>query len=106
MHPEMYNFKKITAVPRGDEIIDVVLMRTQRKTPTVIHPGYKISRIRKFYMRKVKFTEQTCTEKLGVILSEFPRLDVRPWGGGGGGSGLVAHGELAPRRTSTPSTRP
>lgn len=57
------------------EMIDIVLMRTQRKTPTVIHPGYKITRIRNFYMRKVKFTQQTVDEKFGDMLLEFPRLD-------------------------------
>lgn len=56
-------------------MIDIILTRTQRKTPTVIHPGYKITRIRAFYMRKVKFTQQTIDEKLGAILQEFPRLD-------------------------------
>lgn len=79
----VYNFKRITVVPAGAEIIDVVLARTQRKTPTVVHPGFKISRIRKFYMRKVKFTEQTISEKLTMIIQEFPRLDVRGWGGAG-----------------------
>lgn len=49
----------------------------QRKTPTVIHPGYKISRIRSFYMRKVKFTQETISERLGAIIADFPRLDVR-----------------------------
>jgi nucleolar GTP-binding protein len=71
----VYNFKKIQPIPNATEFIDIVLTRTQRKTPTVIHPGYKITRIRSFYMRKVKFTEQTVTEKLGAILFEFPRLD-------------------------------
>ena len=52
-----------------------VLMRTQRKTPTVIHPGYSINRIRSFYMRKVKFTQQTISERLGAIVADFPRLD-------------------------------
>lgn len=56
-------------------MIDIVLTRTQRKTPTVIHPGYKITRIRNFYMRKVKFTQQTIGEKLGATLQDFPRLD-------------------------------
>lgn len=56
-------------------MIDIVLTRTQRKTPTVIHPGYKIVRIRNFYMRKVKFTQQTIEEKLGAMLQDFPRLD-------------------------------
>lgn len=56
-------------------MIDIVLTRTQRKTPTVIHPGFKITRIRNFYMRKVKFTQQTIDEKLAAMLHDFPRLD-------------------------------
>lgn len=44
----VYNFKKMHAVATSTELIDIVLMRTQRKTPTVIHPGYKITRIRNF----------------------------------------------------------
>lgn len=71
----VYNFKKIAPIPGANEMIDIVLTRTQRKTPTVIHPGYKITRIRNFYMRKIKFTQQTIDEKLGAILQEFPRLD-------------------------------
>lgn len=61
-------------------MVDIVLTRTQRKTPTVIHPGYKISRIRSFYMRKVKFTQQTIAERLGNIVEHFPRLnDIHPF---------------------------
>jgi len=71
----VYNFKKIQPIPGATEFIDIVLTRTQRKTPTVIHPGYKIQRIRSFYMRKVKFTEQTINEKLSAMLTDFPRLD-------------------------------
>ncbi|CAM9660418.1 unnamed protein product, partial [Discosporangium mesarthrocarpum] len=71
----VYNFKKMAPVPPADAFLDIVLTRTQRKTPTVIHPGYKISRIRSFYMRKVKFTQETMSERLGQIISDFPRLD-------------------------------
>ena len=71
----VYNFKKIEPIPSSTEFIDIVLTRTQRKTPTVIHPGYKIQRIRSFYMRKVKYTEQTINEKLSAMLTDFPRLD-------------------------------
>jgi len=61
-------------------MVDIVLTRTQRKTPTVVHPGYKISRIRSFYMRKVKFTQQTIQERLGGIVEAFPRLnDIHPF---------------------------
>ena len=70
-----YNFKSIHAVPPGKEIIDIVLSKTQRGTPTVIHAGYKIQRIRAFYMRKVKFTAETIHERLQQILDEFPKLD-------------------------------
>ncbi|GLE07807.1 hypothetical protein PINS_up018473 [Pythium insidiosum] len=71
----VYKFKKIVPVPPATEFIDIVLTRTQRKTPTVIHPTYAISRIRAIYMRKVKFTQQTCQERLSQIIDDFPRLD-------------------------------
>ncbi|KAI8324407.1 P-loop containing nucleoside triphosphate hydrolase protein [Martensiomyces pterosporus] len=71
----IYNFKRIAPVPEAGDFLDIVLSKTQRKTPTVIHPGYKISRIRNFYMRKVKFTQDSFDEKLRQILEEFPLLD-------------------------------
>lgn len=70
-----YNFKTIQTVPPLSDFLDIVLSKTQRKTPTVVHKGYAISRIRNFYMRKVKYTQQTFDEKLGHIVQEFPRLD-------------------------------
>ncbi|XVE62145.1 hypothetical protein DITRI_Ditri06bG0095300 [Diplodiscus trichospermus] len=70
-----YNFKKITVVPNGKDFIDIILSRTQRQTPTVVHKGYAISRLRQFYMRKVKYTQQNFHEKLSTIIDEFPRLD-------------------------------
>lgn len=59
------------------DFIDIVLSKTQRKTPTVIHKQYRIGRIRHFYMRKVKFAQQTFHDKLTMILTEFPKLEVR-----------------------------
>ncbi|KAL3829049.1 hypothetical protein ACJIZ3_017851 [Penstemon smallii] len=70
-----YNFKKITVVPTGKDFIDIILSRTQRQTPTQVHKGYSVSRLRQFYMRKVKFTQQNFHEKLSTIIDEFPRLD-------------------------------
>ena len=70
-----YNFKKITVVPNGKDIVDIILSRTQRQTPTVVHKGYSITRLRQFYMRKVKYTQQNFFEKLSTIIDEFPRLD-------------------------------
>ncbi|KAG8343383.1 putative Ferrous iron transport protein [Trypanosoma vivax] len=71
----IYNFKTITVVPAYKDFIDIVLSKTQRKTPTVVHKGYHISRIRQFYMRKVKYTQKTINEKLTHMLMEFPRMD-------------------------------
>jgi nucleolar GTP-binding protein len=73
-----YNFKKIAVVPNAKLFVDIVLTRTQRKTPTIVHKGYNITTLRKFYMRKVKFTQQTINDKLQQMLTEFPILDVRP----------------------------
>jgi nucleolar GTP-binding protein len=76
----VYNFKKIGSIPSSSDLIDIVLTRTQRKTPTVVHPGYKIQRIRGFYIRKIKFTQQTISERLSAILTDFPRLnDIHPF---------------------------
>jgi len=41
----------------------------------MIHSKVKIIRLRAFYIRKVKFTQQTIFDKLGTILTDFPRLD-------------------------------
>ncbi|XP_006455345.1 hypothetical protein AGABI2DRAFT_75410 [Agaricus bisporus var. bisporus H97] len=67
--------KAIAPVPTANDFLDIVLSKTQRKTPTVIHKNFKISRIRNFYMRKVKFTQDSFEEKLEAILHEFPMLD-------------------------------
>lgn len=62
------------------DFLDIVLSRTQRKTPTVIRSGFKISRIRDFYARKIKFTQDSFSEKLQSILDEFPKLnDIHPF---------------------------
>lgn len=75
-----YNFKKITVVPTSKDFTDIVLSKTQRKTPTVVHRHYKISRIRQFYMRKVKFTQQNFHDKLSQIINDFPKLeDIHPF---------------------------
>lgn len=71
----VYNFKKIAPVPTHKDFVDIVLSRTQRKTPTVVHPGFQITRIREFYMRKVKYTQTTFHDKLSLIVDEFPQLD-------------------------------
>ncbi|CAO1316595.1 unnamed protein product [Diamesa tonsa] len=71
----LYNFKKIMVVPPAKAFIDIMLSKTQRKTPTVVHKHYKISRIRAFYLRKVKFTQQNFHDRLSQIIQDFPKLD-------------------------------
>ena len=91
-----YNFKAMKVVPTAKDFIDIVLSKTQRQTPTVNHAGWHITRIRSFYMRKVKYTQQTWNERLGQILEDFPK--VRACGGRPtlrvGPCGLYAPGEL------------
>ena len=33
------DFKAIKTVPNGSELVDIILSKTQRKTPTVVRPG-------------------------------------------------------------------
>ncbi|XXG99193.1 hypothetical protein Hte_005528 [Hypoxylon texense] len=73
-------WKDIPPVPTSQEFLDIVLSRTQRRLPTQIRAGFKISRIRGFYTRKVKFTQETFSEKFALILESFPRLqDIHPF---------------------------
>ena len=70
-----YNFKKVQVVPTAGDFVDIVLSKINRKTPTVVHPNYQITRIRQFYMRKVKYAQDCFVEKLQQILGDFPKLD-------------------------------
>ncbi|CDW88118.1 nucleolar gtp-binding protein 1 [Stylonychia lemnae] len=75
-----YNFKQIQKIPDANELIDITLSKTQRKTPTEIHANFKISRIRKFYMRKIKYMQEAVNEKLTGIVDGFPKLnDIHPF---------------------------
>lgn len=71
----MFFFYKFDVYFFFQDFIDIILSKTQRKTPTVIHKNYKISRIRAFYTRKVKFTQQNFHDRLSQIIQEFPKLD-------------------------------
>ncbi|EJW05225.1 hypothetical protein EDEG_00690 [Edhazardia aedis USNM 41457] len=77
---KMANFKNISTVPSNKEIIDIVLNKTQRKTPTVIHPSQHISKVRVFYTKKVRFSADEFVERLSTICEQFPRLeDIHPF---------------------------
>jgi hypothetical protein len=47
-------WKEIAPVPTSQEFIDIVLSRTQRKLPTQIRAGFKISRIRSMLTIKAR----------------------------------------------------
>ena len=72
----VYNFKALPSVPTATDLLDVVLSKTQRQTPTVVRGKWQISRIRQFYMRKVKYTQQTFHDKLSHA-TIFSRLLVK-----------------------------
>jgi hypothetical protein len=64
--------------PNGAPVAHPINTKIDCRFPAqVIHKNFKISRIRNFYMRKVKFTQDSFDEKLGAILTEFPILEVR-----------------------------
>lgn len=74
------SWKDIPPVPTQEEFVDIILSSTQRRLPTQIRAGFKISRIRAFYTRKVKFTAEAFSEKLTSIITTFPRLaDLHPF---------------------------
>ncbi|ERS98180.1 nucleolar GTP-binding protein [Sporothrix schenckii 1099-18] len=74
------SWKDIPPVPTQEEFVDIILSSTQRRLPTQIRAGFKISRIRAFYTRKVKFTAEAFAEKLTSIITTFPRLaDLHPF---------------------------
>lgn len=70
-----YNLKSIGRIPTADELVDIVLSKTNRRTPTEVHPGFKIQRIRGFYLRKIKYCSGEINERLTKMLEEFPNID-------------------------------
>ncbi|XP_063723848.1 GTP-binding protein 4-like isoform X1 [Symsagittifera roscoffensis] len=80
MAASLYNFKKISVVPLAKDFVDFTLSKTQRKTPTEVHRHFKISRIRGFYHRKIKYTQQNFHDRITMVLDQFPKLnDIHPF---------------------------
>lgn len=76
----LQNFSYINQVPQCNDLIDIALSKTNRKTPTVIRAKYEIHRIRSFYVRKVKFSSDEFITRLESIVQEFPVLeDMHPF---------------------------
>ena len=92
-------WKEIPPVPTTQEFLDIVLSRTQRRLPTQIRSGFQISRIRNFYTRKVRYTQETFTEKLSLILGASAALGSRCIIDTNWGRGISP----SPRHTPVPS---
>lgn|SRR6218665_1668741 len=74
------SFYRIDPVPQANDLIDICLNKTNRKTPTVIHKHFEITRIRKFYIKKIQFASDEFIEKLSEIVDSFPMLeDIHPF---------------------------
>lgn len=74
----LYNFQQIAIVPNAQDLVELLLSRSQRKIPPVASPSDKISRFRQFYMIRVKLAGQTLHDKLTQITEELPVLQVPP----------------------------
>ncbi|KAF7683114.1 Nucleolar GTP-binding protein 1 [Astathelohania contejeani] len=74
------NYKTIPTVPLSTELIDNVLSKTMRKTPTVIHNQRNTGKIRAFYTKKIKFAANEFQDRLSRIINSFPILeDIHPF---------------------------
>jgi GTP1/Obg family GTP-binding protein len=63
-------WKDIAPVPTSQEFLDIVLSRTQRRLPTQIRAGFKISRIRGVYHISSR------REKDSVVGNQRPRKSI------------------------------
>ncbi|KAL6120703.1 GTPase [Nucleospora cyclopteri] len=70
----------LNQVPQASHLIDICLSKTNRKTPTVIHPNFEIVRIRNFYIRKIKHCGEEFVTRISNIIKEFPVIeDIHPF---------------------------
>jgi nucleolar GTP-binding protein len=65
----------MTKIFTANQIIDIILSKTQRKTPTIIHKHFSITRIRQFYIKKLNFVNQKFNFYITSILGQFPVID-------------------------------
>lgn len=63
------------SIPDAKEVIDLILSKTQRKTPSVVHRQFSIQKVRQFYLKKIKFLENNFKFIIEKILKNFPLID-------------------------------
>lgn len=70
-----YDFKNVRPVPSVQSLVGLILSKTQRKTPKIVHSQYNISRLRVFYIEKVTIAAKDLWMKLNNISTDFAKLD-------------------------------
>ena len=66
-----YNFKKIAVVPTAKEFIDVVLSKTQRKTPTEVYATASVTftKVAKLFLSECFFNFDDSNPNFNLILT-------------------------------------
>ncbi|AEA38962.1 nucleolar G-protein (nucleomorph) [Cryptomonas paramecium] len=59
----------------SNDIINTILSKTQKKTPTIIHKHFSIQRIRKFYIKKLSFAYYNFYNYICNLIQKFPVMN-------------------------------
>nr|UXY86894.1 nucleolar G-protein [Cryptomonas paramecium] len=59
----------------SNDIINTILSKTQKKTPTIIHKHFSIQRIRKFYIKKISFAYYNFYNYICNLIQKFPVMN-------------------------------
>ena len=62
-------------IPESKTLINLILSKLQKKTPTIVHKQFSIQKIRQFYIRKIKFFQHEFELFLEKIEKIFPFID-------------------------------
>ena len=70
-----FNLKSLPSVPSAKDFIEEVLSKVIRKTSIDANLQNKVIKVKKFYIKKIKFIQSTIGGSLQNILEKFPRID-------------------------------
>jgi nucleolar GTP-binding protein len=65
----------MNSIPESNTLINILLSKLQKKTPTIVHKQFSIQKIRQFYFRKIKFFQQEYQKFIEKISKSFPLID-------------------------------
>lgn len=69
-------WKEIQPVPTSQEFLDIVLSRTQRRLPTQIRSGFKISRIRGMRQQQIFLSQRLICDRFLYSQSQIHAGDI------------------------------